>query len=329
MDQGACARAGWGRRVGLAAAAVPFVLGAGDASAHRPERPDAWWAGLGPAATSVRTNGIRTLRAPPGGRLRIPGGTFVMGSNLAGMRRAIELCEREVRAPLCHEEGVIAAVRAEGAAHRVTVSAFEMDRTEVTVSEYGRCASSGSCAPADIAPDDARFGRPDFPVTHLRWEDAAAYCRWRGGRLPSEAEWEYAARGPEGREFPWGNLYNPHIANHGAWANDYTDATDGFLGLAPVGSFPDGATPLGLFDMAGNAAEWVADVLEFDRTGLPVPYPEAPEIDPKPKSTGGGLHVVRGGSFADGAMWLRAAARDTTTSARPPWIGFRCAADAR
>jgi formylglycine-generating enzyme len=308
----------------LLAGVAVACLGASDASARHPPRADAWWAGLDAAAPTARSGGVRVLRLAPEGRVRIPAGRFMMGSSAEAMERAVGLCKTELLGVQCGEPEVLAAVRAEGAEHPVTLSSFDLDRTEVTVAQYARCVSAGRCRPPGFAADDARFGRPDLPVTHVRWDDAVAFCAWAGGRLPTEAEWEYAARGSEGREFPWGTLYNPRLANHGAMAHDRTDATDGFVGLAPVASFPDGATPLGVLDMAGNAGEWVADVLELDPTGAPVGYAPNPEVDPKPKTTGG-YHVVRGGSYEDAAMWLRGAARDTTVMPRPESIGFRCA----
>lgn len=318
---------GW--RLWAGSLACLAFVSATDALAHPPPRPSAWWAGLDPATDVADTGPIRVLREPARPRVRVPGGTFTMGATSTAMGRAIELCQAEILGAQCHDPDLLAFVRAEGLAHRVTISTFDIDRTEVTVAAYGRCVSAGRCAPAELTPGDARFDRPELPITHVRWDDAAAFCRWAGGRLPTEAEWEYAARGTEDRQFPWGNLYNPHLANHGAHAEDRTDGTDGFVGLAPVGSFPDGATPSGILDMAGNAAEWVADVLELDASGRPVGYPGDSVEDPKPNASGGGFHVVRGGSFQDAPMWLRATARQSTPVPRPSWVGFRCATDVR
>ena len=102
---------------------------------------------------------------------------------------------------------------------------------------------------------------------------------------------------------------------------DETDASDGFVGLAPVGSFPDGRTPLGILDLAGNAAEWVADLYDLDANNLG--YSPQPQTNPKGASSGI-AHVVRGGSYADGAAWMRGAARSTVLL-RSPQVGFRCA----
>lgn len=294
---------------------------------HRPVPARAWWEGLDAPAAESPARGVHALRVPAARRVRVPRGTFVMGSTPAEMSRAVALCDREVLGALCRDPSETVAILSEGAAHEVTVSAFDLDRTEVTVADYGRCVSAGACESPAMAPDDRRFGRPDQPVTHVSWDDASTFCRWAGGRLPTEAEWEYAARAAGGHErvFPWGDVYNPHLANHGSFASDRGDRTDGFAELAPVGSFPDGATPLGLLDMAGNAAEWVADLMELDPADRPVGYPPGPQVDPRPNAAGS-YHVIRGGSFLDPAIRLRAAARSFTNDPHPASVGFRCAA---
>jgi formylglycine-generating enzyme required for sulfatase activity len=252
-----------------------------------------------------------------------------MGSTREDLDQALSLCRGEVYETQCIQ--LRPEFIAERYAHEVTVSSFELDRTEVTVSEYLRCVAAEACEPPSFAPSDARYARGDLPVTHVRWEDATAYCAWAHGRLPTEAEWEYAARGSEDRIFPWGNVYNRHLSNHGSLAADATDASDGFIGLAAVGSFPDGATPLGILDMAGNAAEYVSDFFDLDDTGAG--YPASSQVNPKGPPTGV-FHVVRGGSYLSPAAWLRGATRgiqgeptEPAGLARSPATGFRCAAD--
>ena len=285
-----------------------------------------WFAGLDSIGGASSGFEIGIARTPLESRVHLTGGTFVMGSTQSQMQDAVSLCDREVRPGACHGADVLAWLASEGPAHLVSVSTFAIDRTEVTVAQYDRCVSAGVCAPPEGPRYSDRFDKSSFPVTRVRWDDAVSYCRWTGGRLPTEAEWEYSSRGVASRQFPWGNVYNPHLSNHGSLAGDASDMTDGFVGLAPVGSFPDGATPEGLLDMAGNASEWVADVLVRDEEGRPVGYTLESQTDPPPRVTGGSLHVIRGGSYEDAAPWLRGAARDATSLPRSARVGFRCAA---
>ena len=248
---------------------------------------------------------------------------FSMGSTALDMQRAKELCNRyDADRRQCAALDMM--LRAEGLAHTVSVDAFRLDRTEVSVADYDACVRVGACALPAYTPGDRRYDRPNFPVTHVTWNDAQKYCEHVGGRLPTEAEWERAARGVNGRDFPWGEVLQPNACNHGTLAsfNFELDDSDGFLGLAPVGAMRDCRTPEGVMDLAGNVAEWVLDTYQTDDTGLG--YTSKPATNPAGSPTGA-YHVVKGGSYTMGVTFLRAAARTTITTPHAVDVGFRCA----
>jgi formylglycine-generating enzyme len=277
---------------------------------------------IGAASETSSHTGVAALRAPGPKAIFIPETSFVMGSDAAEVAVAIEMCKRE---PLGNE-GCEKPFANELDAHPVTLSAYYIDRTEVSVADYRRCVQTGACAAAPFATGGERLDRPDLPVTMVAFSDAESYCRFAGGRVPTEAEWERAARGASGRRFPWGDIYNPRLANHGILGIDSTDDGDGFAELAPVGSFPGGRTPDGIDDLAGNAAEWISDTVEDVSSAR---YAPASELNPKGSATGA-LHVVRGGGYDTAAPWLRSAARTfRLASTRRPFIGFRCVHPAR
>ena len=174
--------------------------------------------------------------------------------------------------------------------HTVVLDAFWIDQTEVTNAQYGRCVAADACAASEFA-NDARYNRATQPVVGVSWADAAAYATWVGGRLPTEAEWEYAARGPAGLEYPWGaQAPTCELAN-----------VSGCVGLtAPVGSYPAGASWVGVLDLTGNVWEWVAD--------WSGDYPSDKQVNPTGPASGT-LRVLRGGSFADDQNYARCATR--------------------
>ena len=263
------------------------------------------------------------VRAPKPSRVRLGPAQFLMGSTPQEVEFALELCSREVRGNIC--TAITSNFKAEGMVHRVKLSAFELDRTEVTIAAYDNCTRAGTCAPATYVRGDQRYDRPELPVTHVRWEDAVRYCQFMGGRLPTEAEWEFAARGVKRRVFPYGNLPNPRICNQGSRSRDATDARDGYVYLAPVGALTDCTTPEGIVDLAGNVSEWVSDYYGIDESGFG--YPNADEENPQ-GAQNGTFHVIRGGSFRDGPDSLRGAARHAMSAARSESVGFRCAYNA-
>jgi formylglycine-generating enzyme required for sulfatase activity len=200
--------------------------------------------------------------------------------------------------------------------HQVTLTAFRIDRTEVTVSAYADCHDSGSCSAPDTSGMSGRCNwdkpeRVDHPINCVTWEQARVYCAWVGKRLPTEAEWEMAARGGDGRRYPWGNeVPLCSRANYGRCVGDVTE---------PVGSHPTGASASGALDMAGNVDEWVADWYDMDY------YASSPATDPQGSATGE-FRVVRGGSWFNIPWYLRTSARTRNDpSTRYLGTGFRCA----
>ncbi len=240
----------------------------------------------------------------------------------------------------------------EGPPHRIVVDSFYLDATEVTNRQFSEFASAtgyvtesekqGSSGIFDGAsgewslvegadwrhpggPDSDLDGRDDHPVIHVSWDDATAFAAWAGKRLPTEAEWEFAASGAG--QYPWGDefmLDGRHAANW--WQGDFPVRDlqeDGFAAVAPVSQFP--ATGPGLYDMGGNVWEWVADWYAPDY------YRAAPTRNPSGPSQGG-EKVHRGGSWMCSRNYCRgfrvAARQKTAPDTGLNNLGFRCAADA-
>ncbi len=193
--------------------------------------------------------------------------------------------------------------------HPVTLEAFWLDRTEVTNAQFARFVAEGDATPGNWRSKPVAVGKDTHPVVNATWHDALAYCRWAGKRLPTEAEWEYGARGTDGRRYPWGNAWETNRARF--------DGNKGSETTAPVGSYPTGASPFGALDMAGNAWEWTSSLYK------PYPY-AASDGREEPDALGG--RVVRGGSWSFDSGGLRSAYRNRYIPAiRLVVAGFRCA----
>jgi formylglycine-generating enzyme required for sulfatase activity len=194
----------------------------------------------------------------------------------------------------------------EGPAARIRVEAFWIDRVEVTNARYTACVEAGACT-VPVGPSFRDATRADHPVSLVSWAQATTYCRWVGKRLPSEAEWEKAARGVDARRFPWGASYEAGRANAG-----YTAGTE------PVGRQPAGASPYGVLDMAGNVWEWTSSLYR--------PYPYDPS-DGREEPLARGARVNRGGSWYYGPAYQRTTQRATADHIyrRIADLGFRCA----
>jgi eukaryotic-like serine/threonine-protein kinase len=204
--------------------------------------------------------------------------------------------------------------------HPVYLNAYWIDQTEVTNGMYALCVSDGVCDTPRFVSSYTRdyyfvtivdSGYPNYPVIWVSWNDASDYCQWAGARLPTEAEWEKAARGLDGRYYPWGNTA-PACTLLNYWGKD-----DGCVGdTSPVGSYPEGASPYGALDLAGNVWEWVADWFGE--------YPDSLVRNPTGPSSGG-LRVIRGGSWDNFDDLQHSSYRGTSVpSTREYYIGFRC-----
>jgi formylglycine-generating enzyme required for sulfatase activity len=199
--------------------------------------------------------------------------------------------------------------------HTVTLSAFWMEIYEVSNARYALCVAAGACSPPEAFTartrenyySDPQFG--DYPVVNVNHAQAQAYCAWMGGRLPTEAEWEYAARFNDGRRYPWGG--GEADLGLGNFGNPDGDTQ-------PVTSYPIGASALGALNLAGNVWEWAADWYD------PEYYGESPAQNPTGPTTGT-ERVARGGAFATDPQFVRT----TNRYARDPGrgynnVGFRC-----
>jgi formylglycine-generating enzyme required for sulfatase activity len=237
----------------------------------------------------------------------IPGGSFAMGSEATGTEKPV---------------------------HNVTLSPFYIDLTEVTNASWAACVAAGAChqpGSTDSFDHKPYYGIDAFnnyPVIFVSWYNADSYCHWRGARLPTEAEWEMAARwNPQTGAvsfYPWGDTWDPanlNACDASCLVSEFKDASsnDGQPQMSAVDAFPADSSPLGVRDMAGNVAEWVADWYS------PTYYGVSPAENPPGPATGI-QKVVRGGSWSLDRVWARGAARSHFGPlTQAAGIGFRCA----
>ena len=270
----------------------------------------------------------------------VPAGSFTMGS--AGKPENFSVAARKECAswgiPEYGDCETYDFLSDERPAHSVTLDAFWIDKTEVTNSMFQAFVkaagyqtlaekqgwsmvldpysqTSAKLSGADWqhpqGPQSNLTGLGDYPVVHVTWNDATAYCTWAGGRLPTEAEWEKAARGTDGRTYPWGETApNNKLANlaDSNLAVDWADKNinDGYQFSSPVGSYPAGASPYGALDMAGNVVEWVNDY--YSDTYYPSSPPNNPN-GPTEAASFKSMRVQRGGTWLDADSFLRTSQR--------------------
>lgn len=271
-----------------------------------PERQEAT-ATATPALTPMPTEPTSTPTPPSSAEMiLIPGGTFLMGSTQEGVQQAASWCGCD---PSRFEDELYM--------HEVYVSSFYIEKYEVTNEQFmafveatGYETDAGKKPEAHTWRTEFTPGKENHPVVWMSWNDADAYCAWAGKRLPTEAEWEKAARGTDGRLWPWGNVWDNSRLNMGETRRKTT---------TEVGSFPNGASPYGVMDMAGNVWEWVNDW--YGSTY----YQQGKDRDPMGPESGED-RVLRGGAFNNGIQDVRTANRHKGGMAGyAPDHGFRCA----
>lgn len=222
--------------------------------------------------------------------VKVPAGSFIRGTDAGGFD---EQPQREI-----------------------FLEEFQIDRYEVTNYQYAEFASATghrkAGPPSRYAKNVGKMRGPNQPVVYVSWDDAQAYCQWKGRRLPTEAEWEKAMRGSDGRLWPWGSAEKTHGAN---WAR----VNDGYDVTAPVGIFESDASPYGVMDGAGNVMEWVEDWY------LEGYYHDSPDRNP-PGPDHGVYRTLRGGAYTTTGGDLRITSRSKMVpDFRDETIGFRCA----
>lgn len=260
-----------------------------------------------PAMGSTRIHEVDQME-----QVYVPAGEFIMGSNDTDAKTTIEGGRAYPEIPV----------------NTVYLDGYWIDKYEVSNGQYALCVDAGVCQPPHIPSSYTRpeyYGNPEYsnyPIIWVNWSMARAYCEWAGRKLPTEAEWEKAARGTDERRYPWGN--DPLSAERANFCDIDCPLShanpaynDGYPDTAPVGSFLAGVSPYGALDMAGNVWEWTSTLVQ------PYPYDAA---DGREDLDSTGERVWRGGPWSNGVWWMRSAIRYRSVPFY--WyynLGFRCA----
>ena len=227
-----------------------------------------------------------------------------MGDTVSQYQDAVNLCVKNGFGQSDCQDGL----GRERPLHTVYLDAFWIDQTDVTNAMYAKCISAGNCTPPQCNRSDINGDKQ--PVVCVDWSQADTYCKWAGRSLPTEAQWEKAAHGTDGRTYPWGSQApDVNLLNYNGNVGKTTD----------VGSYPTGASPYGALDMAGNVFQWVADWYDASY------YGKSPKTNPT-GPTSGDSRVLRGGSWYNDGDSARSANRSNSyPTAQNEQFGFRCA----